>query len=39
MIPLPPSPFSKKRKKKGEKNKTYMAIEAKYFNLVTTRLL
>jgi hypothetical protein len=35
MIPLPPSPFSKKRKK-GEKNKTYMAIKVEYFNLVTT---
>jgi hypothetical protein len=35
MIPFPPSSFSKKRKKKGERNKTYMAIKAEYFNLVT----
>jgi hypothetical protein len=34
MIPLPPFPFSKKRKK-GGKNKTYMAIKAEYFSLVT----
>jgi hypothetical protein len=32
----PPSPISLfKKKEEGEENKTYMAIKAEYFNLVT----